>query len=248
MNGESTLPEHNINRKLKNPKPVKKYGYNKVEKRWNVYTTRSQRKSTKLSEEEFNELKEQAEEASGTAEDLEAERRRLRARHQEVVRSFVDTPSIQKWLHGRNRFVLPRGPRRGSYSIFSLQDAQKALDQLLWAVRRGWWKGRSVEHIIQLQVKQKEKAENFPGSYVYIPKLPPNTVYDEEGFYVKGLQPTKLDREAAAEWEKIRPSFIDNQAHKEAISIFKLIAAEEACKINSEGREGRNKDHQGPNQ
>ena len=52
MNGESTLPEHNVNRKLKNPKPVKEYGYNKEKKRWNVYTTRSRRKNTKLNENE----------------------------------------------------------------------------------------------------------------------------------------------------------------------------------------------------
>ena len=54
MNGESTVPEHNVNRKLKNPKPVKEYGYNKEKKRWNVYTTRSKRKNTKLNENEFN--------------------------------------------------------------------------------------------------------------------------------------------------------------------------------------------------
>ena len=67
MNGESTLPEHNVNRKLKNPKPVKEYGYNKEKKRWNVYTTRSKRKTTKLGEGEFNDLKAQAEEALASA-------------------------------------------------------------------------------------------------------------------------------------------------------------------------------------
>jgi ABC-type bacteriocin/lantibiotic exporter with double-glycine peptidase domain len=72
MNGESTLPEHNVNRKLKNPKPVKEYGYNKEKKRWNVYTTRSRRKNTKLNENEFNELKDEVGEALATAEELEA--------------------------------------------------------------------------------------------------------------------------------------------------------------------------------
>lgn len=140
LNGESTLPEHNRNRKLKNPKPVKEYGYNKADKRWNVYTTRSKRKSTKLSPAEFTELKNQADEALATAGDLEAERRELRARHEKVVRCFRDAPNIRKWLKGRNRFVPPLGPRRGSYRIFSLGDAQKALDEMLAAVRRGWWR------------------------------------------------------------------------------------------------------------
>jgi AraC-like DNA-binding protein len=234
MNGESTLPEHNVNRKLKNPKPVKEYGYNKEKKRWNVYTTRSRRKNTKLNENEFNELKDEVGEALATAEDLETSRRQLRAQHQEVVRSFSHAPSIQKWLHGRNRFTQPMGPRRGSYAVFSLQDAQKALDQLLGAVRRGWWKGPSVEHIFRLQKVQKEKAEDFPGSYIYIPKFPPNTVFDENDSYIKGLPPTKKDREAAAQWEKIRPTFIANQAHQEAISMFKLMAAEVQAREPSE--------------
>ena len=226
MNGESTLPEHNVNRKLKNPKPVKEYGYNKDKKRWNVYTTRSRRKNTKLNENEFNELKDEVGEALATAEELEADRRELRAKHQEVVRFFSHAPSIQKWLSGRNRFTQPMGPRRGSYAVFSLQDAQKALDQLLGAIRRGWWKGPSVEHIFRLQKLQREEAENFPGSYFPVSKFPPSTVFDENDSYIKGLPPTKKDREAAAQWEKIRPTFIANQAHQEAISMFKLMAAE----------------------
>jgi AraC-like DNA-binding protein len=236
MNGESTLPQHNVNRKLKNPKPVKEYGYNKEKKRWNVYTTRSKRKNTKLNENAFNDLKDQAEEALATAEELEADRRKLRAKHQEVIRSFSHAPSIQKWLSGRNRFFLPMGPRRGSYCVFSLRDAQEALDQLLGAVRRGWWKGPSVEHIIKFQKVQKEKSENFPGSNIYIPKLPPNTVYDENYNYnyIKGLAPTKKDREAAAQWEEIRPTFIANKAHQEAISMFKLMAAEEAAEVQAQ--------------
>jgi transposase len=226
MNGESTLPEHNVNRKLKSPKPVKEYGYNKEKKRWNVYTTRSRRKNTKLSENEFNELKDEVGEALATADELEADRRKLRAKHQEVVRFFSHAPSIQKWLQGRNRFVLPRGPRRGPYAVFSLRDAKVALDELLGAVRRGWWKGPSVEHIFRLQKIQGEKAEDFPGSYIYKPKFPPDTVFDENDSYIKGPAPTKKDREAAAQWEKIRPTFIANQAHQEAISMFKLMAAE----------------------
>ncbi len=234
MNGESTLPQHNVNRKLKSPKPVKKYGYNNEKKRWNVYTTRSKRKSTQLSADEFNELKNQVEEAQATAEELEADRRQLRARHQEVVSFFSHAPSVQKWLRGRNRFTLPMGPRRGSYAVFSLNDAQKALDELLGAVRRGWWKGPSVEHILEFQKVQKDKAECFPDSHVYIPNLPPNIVLGEDGFYIKGNPPTKLDREAAAQWERIRSSFIDNQAHEEAIRIFRFIAAEEAGELQSQ--------------
>jgi AraC-like DNA-binding protein len=227
MNGESTLPEHNVNRKLKNPKPVKEYGYNKEKKRWNVYTTRSRWKNTKLNENEFNELKDEVGEALATAEELEADRRELRAKHQEVVRFFSHAPSIQKWLRGRNRFTQPMGPRRGSYAVFSLQDAQKALDQLLGAIRRGWWKGPSAEHIFKFQEEQKKKAQDYPNSNIYIPKLPPNALLDDNGYYyLKGLPPTKKDREAAAQWEKIRPAFIANHAHQEAIIMFKLMAAE----------------------
>jgi len=234
MNGESTLPEHSVNRKLKNPKPVKEYGYNKEKKRWNVYTTRSRRKNTKLNENEFNELKDEVREALATAESLEESRRELRAKHQKVVAYFKDAPKVQKWLQGRNRFVLPRGPRRGPYAVFSLRDAKVALDELLGAVRRGWWKGPSVEHIFRLQKIQRKKAEDFPGSYIYIPKFPPDTVFDENDSYIKGPAPTKKDREAAAQWEKIRPTFIANQAHQEAISMFKLMAAEVEAQATDE--------------
>ena len=230
MNGESSLPQHNANRKLKNPKPVKEYGYNKGKKRWNVYTTRSKRKNTKLSENEFNVLKDQAEVGLATAEELEANRRELRAKHQKVVRSFSNTPSIQKWLRGRNRFFRPMGPRRGSYAVFSLRDAKEALDELLAAVRRGWWKGPSVEYIFKFQKVQEEKAENFPGSNIYIPKFPPNTIFEENDSYIKGLPPTKKDLEAAAQWREIRATFIANQEHQEAISMFKLMAAEVQAK------------------
>lgn len=230
MNGESSLPQHNANRKLKNPKPVKEYGYNKEKKRWNVYTTRSKRKNTKLSENEFNVLKDQAEVGLATAEELEADRRGLRAKHQKVVRSFSNAPSIQKWLRGRNRFFRPMGPRRGSYAVFSLRDAKEALDELLAAVRRGWWKGPSVEYIFKFQKVQEEKAENFPGSNIYMPKFPPNTIFEENDSYIKGLPPTKKDLEAAAQWREIRPTFIANQAHQEAISMFKLMAAEVQAK------------------
>jgi AraC-like DNA-binding protein len=246
MNGESTVPENNVNRKLKNPKPVKEYGYNKEKKRWNVYTTRSKRKNTKLNENEFNDLKDQAEEALATAEELEADRRKLRAKHQEVLRAFSHAPSIQKWLRGRNRFTQPMGPRRGSYAVFSLQDAQKALDQLLGAVRRGWWKGPSVDHIFKFQKVQEKKAEDFPNSNIYVPRFPPNTVFEENDSYIKGLPPTKKDREAAAQWEKIRPDFIASQAHKEAISMFKLMAEEEAAEVEAQATDEADTEHMTP--
>jgi len=227
MNGESTIPEHNVNRKLKNPKPVKEYGYNKEKKRWNVYTTRSKRKNTMLSDKDFIGLKNEVAEALATAEDLEEDRRKLRAKHQKIVAYFSHAPNVQKWLKGRNRFVRPSGPRRGSYGIFSVEDAKQALDEVSAAVRRGWWKGPSVDHIIKMQEAQKEKAEDYPDSYVYIPSLPPNTVIEEDCSYIKGLPPTKKDRAAADEWEKVRPGFIADQAHIEAIQVFKLLAIEE---------------------
>ena len=135
------------------------------------------------------------------------------------------------------------GPRRGSYAVFSLQDAQKALDQLLEAVRRGWWKGPSVDHIFKFQKVQEKKAEDFPNSNIYVPKFPPNTVFEENDSYIKGLAPTKKDREAAAQWEEIRPTFIANQAHQEAISMFKLMAAEEAAEVEAQATDEADTEH-----
>ena len=98
MNGESTLPQHNVNRKLKNPKPAKEYGYNKEKKRWNVYTTRNRRKNTKLNENEFNELKDEVGEALATAEDLMAAEVQAREPSEEDIEHMTPIQRLEKRL------------------------------------------------------------------------------------------------------------------------------------------------------
>lgn len=87
-----------------------------------------------------------------------------------------------------------------------------------------------------MQERQKIKAEAYPNSYVYIPKLPPNVVIDEDSAYVKGLPPTKKDIAAAEEWERIRPSFIADQAQEEVVHIFKVLAAQEHAELKPQDK------------
>jgi hypothetical protein len=186
LDGSSTLPEHSVNRELKHPKPLLKYGTNS-RGRPNVYTFRTRRANTQLKPAEMEELREEIAYARADADDLEESRRKVRQSNQALADTFHFAPAIRSWIKGRAKFTS-HNPCGGPCQVIGW-GFDIALDKLVQTCERGWWPGKHVDYDLQawLMRKGKTAVKRFPNIDPDYPFLP-------------GRKVSKADRAAAAEW------------------------------------------------